>query len=306
MWASVRRRFRRLAAQFSPDCIVSYWTYPDGAVAVRAARLLGVPVAVMVGGSDVLTLTGHVGRRRRIANVLHAADAVVTVGDDLKQKLIELGIDRGKIHIVPRGIDDTVFTPGDQAEARRRLNLPPHRKTLLWIGRMEYVKGLRVLLEACHRLEGRNLDYHVYLVGDGSLRQTLESICQTRGLCDRITFVGPVLQEGLVDWYRAADYMVLPSRSEGVPNVLREALACGTPFVASRVGGIPELAEGDAHRLVPPADPGALAEALNEVISAPAKPAGSLYRSPSWAESAQALSLVLSPLVNRSSDAIPL
>jgi glycosyltransferase involved in cell wall biosynthesis len=259
----------------------------------------------MVGGSDVLVLSDNVGRRRSVANVLHAADAVITVGDDLKEKMIELGIDRGKIHIVPRGVDDTVFSPGDRTEARQRLNLPQSQKMLLWVGRMEYVKGLHVLLEACHHLEGRNLDYHLYLVGDGSLRSTLESTRQTRELSKRITFVGPVLHESLADWYRAADYMVLPSRSEGVPNVLREALACGTPFVASRVGGIPELAEGDANRLVPPEDPEALAEALCEVISAPAKPVGSLYRSRTWAESAKALALILEPLVNRASAAVP-
>jgi glycosyltransferase involved in cell wall biosynthesis len=298
-WHSVRRTVARVLAGFHPDAILAYWAHPDGEAAVRIGRMLRVPVTVMVGGSDVLILTGHAARRRRVTNVLQAADAIVTVGEDLRQNLIDHEIDPDKIHIVPRGIDDSLFNPGNQAEARRGLNLPAHKNILLWVGRMEHVKGLSVLLEACDRLRGRMLDCHVYLIGDGSLRQQLESICETRQLCDRITFVGPILHAALVAWYRAADYVVLPSLSEGVPNVLREALACGTPFVASRVGGIPGLDKGPPNRLVPPGDPAALADALLAALASPRKPSGSLFHSPSWADSAERLMHVLRPLVPR-------
>jgi glycosyltransferase involved in cell wall biosynthesis len=299
MWASVRRRVRRLGAEFAPDCVLSYWAYPDGETALRAARLLEVPSAIMVGGSDVLLLTRDSARWRRVVNVFQASDAVVCVGNALREKILALGIKGDKVHVVQRGINETLFTPGDQGEARRRLTLPAHRKMFLWVGRMEHVKGLPVLLDACSRLKERNVGYHLYLVGGGSLRQNLQTICQERGLSERVTFVGPVLHENLVDWYRAADYMVLPSYSEGVPNVLRESLACGTPFVASRVGGIPELAVGPANRLVPPADPATLAEALSEALATPRIPSIQLFQSPSWAESADRLMDVLRPLVFR-------
>ena len=105
------------------------------------------------------------------------------------------------------------------------------------------VKGLDILLQSLALLRSRDLDCHLYLVGDGPLRKQLMVQANVLGLSTRITFVGPKLHEELPAWYRAADLTVLPSRSEGLPNVLRESLACGTPFVASNVGGIVEIAD---------------------------------------------------------------
>jgi glycosyltransferase involved in cell wall biosynthesis len=84
-----------------------------------------------------------------------------------------------------------------------------------------------------------------------------------------VVLVGPKPQAELPDWYRAADVVTLPSFSEGIPNVLREAIACGVPFVATNVGGIPELVRGPAARLVPPADPAALADGLRATLADP-------------------------------------
>ena len=109
-------------------------------------------------------------------------------------------------------------------------------------------------------------------------------------------FAGSQPQDRLPDWYRAADLMVLPSLSEGLPNVLREAGACGTPFVASNVGGIPELADSQCDRLVPVGDVAALAEAMATGLSRE-RPVVRAAKSKSWAESADALVDVIRPLV---------
>ena len=85
---------------------------------------------------------------------------------------------------------------------------------------------------------------------------------EARGLSTYVTFVGPKTHDELPDWYRAADLTVLPSRSEGLPNVLRESLACGTPFVASDVGGIREIADRSSSLLVSSEDPASLADAI--------------------------------------------
>jgi glycosyltransferase involved in cell wall biosynthesis len=299
MWASVRSRVRRLGAEFNPDCVVSYWAYPDGAVAVRAARRLGVPAVVMVGGSDVLILAGKPRSRRRILDVLHGADAIVTVGQDLKAKMVELGVPRHHIHIVPRGVNTDQFGPGDRAEARRRLGLPLTGRKLLWVGRMVPVKGLDVLLDACARLRDREEDFHLYLVGYGPVQKALEADCRARGLATAVSFVGTVLPDRLGDWYRAADLTVLPSRSEGVPNVLRESLACGTPFVASRVGGVAELAREPWGFLVNPGDPAHLADTLTRALGSQTHPEVPPPCSGGWEESAQRLLEVIRPLVAR-------
>ena len=111
-------------------------------------------------------------------------------------------------------------------------------------------------------LTARQLGVCLYLVGDGAGRRDLETLTARLGLEGVVRFVGKVDQTALPDWYRAADLTVLASRSEGVPNVLRESLACGTPFVATRVGGVSEIAAGTTCRLVPAEDPAALSEAI--------------------------------------------
>src|SRR5262249_35970521 len=159
------------------------------------------------------------------------ADAVVTASEDLRTKVIELGVNPHKVQVVYRGVDQHVFVPGERGEARRRLGIAPELPTLVWVGRMVPVKGLDVLLEAAARLRDHGVDFRLHLVGDGPLRSSLEEQSRRRGLSEVISFKGRVDNHSLPDWYRAADLTVLPSRSEGVPNVLRESLACGTPFV---------------------------------------------------------------------------
>jgi glycosyltransferase involved in cell wall biosynthesis len=156
------------------------------------------------------------------------------------------------------------------------------------------VKGLDVLLAACSTLRQRQVDFRLYLVGDGPLREPLQRDCRALGLKGMVTFVGTLLSDELADWYRAADFTVLPSRSEGIPNVLRESLACGTPFVASDVGGIPELADGSDSILVAPGDPRSLAEAIEQGLAkwgsrAPKAPPRFL----SWPESAASLTRII-------------
>src|SRR4029079_13229107 len=104
-------------------------------------------------------------------------------------------------------------------------------------------------------------------VGGGSEASAISDEIKHRGLAERVTMLGAVPHAKLADYYRAADLTVLPSLSEGVPNVLMESIACGTPFVASNVGGIPEIADPDMDCLVPPADPPALARGIEQHLN---------------------------------------
>jgi teichuronic acid biosynthesis glycosyltransferase TuaC len=301
-WLSLRRTMRRLLTSYRPDVVLGYWAHPDGEAAVRAARAVGVPSAVLVGGSDVLLLPQTPDRRRCVAKVLQATDVVITVNEHLRSRVLELGVAPANIHVWYQGVDTTRFTPGDRAAARGRLGIPADGRVLLWVGRMVPVKGLDVLLQACARLRDRGVEFHLHLVGDGPLRPSLQAESESRGLSGRVSFAGSVVHEQLPDWYRAADLTLLPSRSEGLPNVLRESLACGTPFVASRVGGIPEIAGGPLNRLVPPEDPGALAEAIAGALSGRLGDGRPLIRAADWEESAEALVEILRPHVSRPVD----
>jgi len=266
-WQSIQGTVRRLISTKLPDVVIGYWVHPDGEAAVRIARLAGVPSAVIVGGSDVLLITRRHGRRRCVLDVLRATDAVVTVNQHLKETIVHLGVEPERIHVWHQGIDETVFGPADRLSAKTRLGIPANHHALVWVGRMVPVKGLDVLLGSCAILQNQVIDFHLYLVGDGPLKQRLVTETRERGLAPRVTFLGPKLHDELPDWYRAADLTVLPSRSEGLPNVLRESLACGTPFVASNVGGISEIGDDSCRILVPPEDPAALAQAIQQGLS---------------------------------------
>ena len=295
MWYSLRRTIMEQLRLFRPDAVVGYWTHPDGEC---AARIAGVPSAVMVGGSDVLLLSRNAVRRRRILDVLRAADVVVPVSEDLKTKLVSMGVVADKVHVVPRGVDTSRFLPGDRQASRRKLGIPQGLPVLLWVGRMVPVKGVDVLVDACGRMRDGGVPFHLYLVGTGELRKALAHRVERLDLSGRVTFAGPVRHGDLPDWYRSADVTVLPSRSEGIPNVLRESLACGTPFVASRVGGIPEIAQEGYSWLVPPDRPQELAAALTEALGHRDSIGAHGRKSvSSWADSADALVRALQPLV---------
>ena len=297
-WSTIAGTVHSLIQTCRPELIISYWVHPDGEAAVRIGRLVGAPSCVIVGGSDVLLTTRKPSRRRRVQAVLEATDAVITVNDDLKEAVVRLGIRADKVLVWRQGVDVGRFQPGDRHLARQQLGIPVPGRVIVWVGRMVPVKGLDILLESCALLRERGVEYHLYLVGDGPLRRDLVAQAEARRLATHITFVGAKLHQELPDWYRAADLTVLPSRSEGLPNVLRESLACGTPFVASDVGGINEIADPSCCLLVPPEDPTSLADALAQSLARWGETSRAISAGfYSWEESANALVRIMRPYV---------
>jgi teichuronic acid biosynthesis glycosyltransferase TuaC len=266
-WSSIAATVQSLIRTVRPDLVIGYWAHPDGEGAVRIGRMVGAPSCVIVGGSDVLLMTRKPSRRRRIQKVLQATDCVITVNEDLKNAVVSLGISADKVHVWHQGIDASRFRPGDRKLARQQLGIPSVGRIMIWVGRMVPVKGLDILLDSCALLRDRGVEYHLYFVGDGPLRADLVARTEARRLAAHVTFTGPKLHDELADWYRAADLTVLPSRSEGLPNVLRESLACGTPFVATNVGGISEIAVSGSSVLVPAEDRSSLADAIEKALS---------------------------------------
>ncbi len=266
LWWSVGHAVMTAAQEFQPDVMLSYWPHPDGAVAIRAARRLGIPVVITSGGSDVLLLSRDAKRREAIFRALAQADAVVAVSHDIAQHLRNGGLDPDRIHVVHMGVDRDVFRPGDQKQARELLGIPGNRLVLLAVGRLVPVKGYEVLIEACRHLATKGGEFTCYVLGDGQLRSELQRKIDDCGLRQYVRLMGAQPQEELADWYRAADLTVLSSHSEGIPNVLKESISCGTPFVATRVGGIEEIADPTFDRLVTAGDPVGFAAAIEEQL----------------------------------------
>jgi teichuronic acid biosynthesis glycosyltransferase TuaC len=297
-WASTAVTARSLIRSQRAALIISYWAYPDGAAGVRLGRLSRAPSCVIIGGSDVLLMTRRRSQRRRVQAVLEATDAVITVNEHLKDAVVRMGVRATKVHVWRQGIDRGRFQPGSRLLARQTLGIPGRDQAIVWVGRMVPVKGLDILLDSLALLQSRGVTFHLYLIGDGPARGDLTSQAQALGMSSHVTFVGPKLHDELPDWYRAADLTVLPSRSEGLPNVLRESLACGTPFVASNVGGISEIADPGSSLLIPPEHPASLADAIAQALGQWGGRSDSIAPEfPTWLESAESLIQILQPYV---------
>lgn len=261
LWHSIRSGVARLARTFRPDVVLSYWAYPDGDAGLRAAQFLDVPSVVIVGGSDVLLMPKEAGYEGVIRKVLQHSSCVATVSDGLRRAAIGLGASPGSVKTIRQGVDPNIFHPEHRSDARRRLGLRDDEETLVWVGRMVPVKDLGLLVAAIAAAARDRPRLTLHLIGDGQSRASLEEQVAAAGLTNRIRFEGAIPHDRLPDWYRAANLTVLSSRSEGLPNVLRESLACGTPFVATDVGDIHEMV-GPGVTLVPPGDAVALAGAI--------------------------------------------
>jgi glycosyltransferase involved in cell wall biosynthesis len=288
---SIRRAFCRAVAEFRPDLVFAAWAYPDGWAAVRLGREAGLPVVLKVVGSDVLLLPKHPGRLCGTLEALRGADSVVAVSQDLERRMIGYRIDPARVRVVYDGVDPAAFHPDPRHEARARLGLDADVPLLLFVGNLLPVKGLDYLLKACGRLASEGVNFRCVLIGQGTLCATLKREAARLGLGDRVHFAGTVANELLPDWYRAATVFALPSRSEGVPNVLLEAAACGTPFVASRVGGVPEIAHLGPSELVPSGDVPALAAALKGFLTG-ATPTAAVPRPPTRTRADSAAELI--------------
>jgi glycosyltransferase involved in cell wall biosynthesis len=236
---------RRLHREFRFDLVDGHYVYPDGLGAVLVARRLGLPVILTARGTDMNVFPRFLTIRPQIRWSLRQAAGVVTVSEALKAKVTGLGIPAEKVRTIGNGVDLTRFEPLDRATARRHLGLPEGGQVLLSVGALLATKGHGLLLSSVQRLALRYPDLRAYIVGDGPMRGELEATIRRLRLEDRARLIGPVGNEQLKYWYSGATVSCLLSAREGWPNVLLEALGCGTPVVSTRVGGAAEVIGSD-------------------------------------------------------------
>lgn len=303
MWWSMQSAIRTLCRDWKPDAILSYWAHPDGECGLRASQHFNVPCAVIVGGSDVLLLPNNPVRNKCIRRVLSESDAIITVSDGLRDACTQLGAHDDQVHTIRQGIDPEVFHSGSQREARTRLGLDLNsgEKLAVWVGRLVDVKQVDILIRASRILWDQGQPVRFCLLGDGPCRSKWEQLATAEGVADLVQFMGPVGHDRLADWYRAADLTVLCSKSEGLPNVLRESVACGTPFVSTDVGSIAEIAEPQFAELVPVNDARALAYGIRTVLNGPYATAARQFVPRTWAETAHDTAALFEELIARRS-----
>lgn len=275
------------------DVVLGTWAYPDGFAAVVAALMLGVPCVVKLHGSDINLIAKEPGPRKLTAWALPKATRVVAVSRALADDVVELGVARDRVAIVMNGVDGELFQPRDRQAARAELGLPAG-PLAVYVGRMKPEKGVLDLGAAWAAVVQQVPNATLVVMGDGPQKGELEAV--TKPLGERVRLVARQPLERVPSYMAAADVLVLPSHSEGTPNVVLEALASGRRVVATAVGGVPDLITSDTlGTLVPPRDPDALARAIAVALREPydACEVARLGARGGWAASAAALADVL-------------
>lgn len=267
---SLAAYIRRLRRRFAFDVIDAHFAYPDGLGAVLLGRLFRRPVVITLRGS-IVRLSGHALHRPQLRYALNAAARVLSVSDSLKVVAVGLGTPPEKIRVVPNGVDVERFRPLDRSETRTRLHLPRDRRILLSVGGLNEGKGHHRVMAALPRLLKEHPDLLYVIVGSerrsDTIRPLLNRLIERDGLAEHVRIVGERPHDEIPLWLAAADVFCLATRSEGWANVLLEAIACGRPVVATRVGGNAEVvSSGELGILVPPGDDAVLADAIAEAL----------------------------------------
>lgn len=259
---SVRAVVERLIRDesFEFDLIDVHWTYPDIVAAHLLAARYGKKLVVTVRGHEALYREERSLRRWLVAHYLRKADRVVTLSAELREKVVALGVNPANVRVVLNGVDRARFRPLDPHECRLALGLPTDKKIVISVGRLAEGKGHQDLIRALPRLTERNVE--LFIIGgvnpEDNFEHELRRLIRELGL-GNVHLVDKVAHEALPSWYAAADVFCLATRREGCPNVVLEALACGTPAVVTNVGAASELIKSGQN--------GYLVESVEELAS---------------------------------------
>lgn len=293
LFASTVREIARLRQEFDFDLIDAHFAYPDGFAAVLLGRWFRRPVCVTLRGTIVMHSKRPLGRFLCDWTIRHA-DRVIAVAETLARRARQGGVPDDRIMTIANGVDLDRFRPIDRVEARRRLGMPEQGALIVSVGHLSPRKGFHRVIASLPEVFQSCPDTRLAIVGgpgaEGDNGAELATQARELGAAGQVLLVGAKPPEEVALWLGAADVFVLASDFEGCPNVVLEAMACGRPVVATKVG--------DVERMVPPLagilldDPNnrtALAEALIAALHTAWQPAAirDHVAARSWAEVAQ-------------------
>ena len=270
---------RRLIAEgFDFDLIDAHYYYPDGVAAALIARQLGKPLTITARGTDLNLIPRYAIPRRLMQWAAGQAQASIGVCAALVDVLRGWQVESSRLHVMRNGVDLERFRPLPREQCRQELGVDG-APLLLSVGLLIERKGHHLIIEALARLRQQWPQARLVIVGEGEERPRLETLIRALGLNEAVTLAGAVPNDQMARWYSAADMLVLASSREGWANVLLESMACGTPVVASRIWGTPEVvAQPVAGTLFDPRTAAALATAVSaQWQSMPERPAVRAY-----------------------------
>ena len=218
---------------FKPDVIDAHYVYPDGVAAALIGKWLNLPIIITARGSDINVLPQYTLPRKMILWATKKAVMNITVSNALKEEMQKLGVPANKIEVLRNGVDLETFKILPELRKAKQTNF----KQLVSVGNLIELKGHHLVIEALKNLA----DIELTIVGEGPMEGQLKQLAIDCDVENRVNFVGYKTHQELVKLYNQADALILASSREGMPNVLLESMACGTPVLASSVGGAVEV-----------------------------------------------------------------
>ena len=264
------RTARKIALRHHATIIHGHWVIPGGVTAAMAAPRL--PLVISLHGSDVFVAERFAPARVAARLAFRRAAFITACSEDLAVRAVALGAPKDRMMVIPYGVDAHRFHPSAEARSafRRANRIQEDAPLIAAAGRLVSKKGFEYLIDALALVDRAVL----VLAGDGTLRDALQSRAANRGVAPRLLFLGTRSQDDVSRLFASADVIAAPSvrddsgNVDGLPNVVMEALASGTPLVTTAAGGIGAIVDHDTTALVvPEKDPAALAAALNRALS---------------------------------------
>lgn len=250
------------------DCdLIHVHLTPLGLIAFFLTLIHKKPVILTVLGSDVNLLSNQL--QIKISKfIFNKVNVITSVSYAMKKKIIELNVKPDKVKFLPFGIDVDTFKPRPRQNIRDNLHLPLKKKIVLFVGLLIPVKGVNYLIDAIPDVLMVHKDAYFIFIGHGQLKQYLIEKAGDYGIKSSMLFVGNKPHSEIPYWLNASDILVVPSLSEGRPNVILEAMASEVPVVATNTGGIPELVEdGKNGFLVKKEDSVDLSNKISELLT---------------------------------------
>jgi teichuronic acid biosynthesis glycosyltransferase TuaC len=241
MYQGSRKIIAQLHKENPYDLIDAQYIYPDGFAGVLIAKELKIPVVLSALGTDVNLFPKFERIAPKIRWALNEANGILAVSNSLKNATAAAGVAPEEIQVIGNGVDTQRFHPQDRQEARRTLRIEGPGPFVLSVGTLDPNKGHQLLIAAAAALIGRYPAMKTYIAGEGPYQSALTALIREKKVADRVLLIGKRPHSELNSWFNAADISCLLSEREGWPNVLLESLACGTPVIATRAGGISEV-----------------------------------------------------------------
>ncbi|MEN6293488.1 MAG: glycosyltransferase, partial [Methanobacterium sp.] len=254
-----------VSRKYNFDILHAHSAIPTGLIGVIVAKILKKPIFITVHGMDVNNFMKNLPFRMLIQFSLNNSAQIITVSKDLAENIKSLHINHEKITILRNSVNIQQFKPIKNKNIRYKHGIGKEDILVLFVGYLDVFKGIFELVDSFNEIKQENIK--LMIVGTGPKKYELKDRVHKLGLEKTVIFTGNLKPEEMHNYYQAADIFTLPSYTEGLPISILEAMSCGTPVIATNVGGIPEIIDDNINGfIIPPKNKKILKDKLNILI----------------------------------------